>query len=543
VISLGLEKLGTLKIRKGARRLLRPFLFWRSMPFGRIALRRILKFQCLFFVLFLIPTLAQRRPVLPQIDEPHPYYFRELYLPAIDQWPEQPELGAGLERVDLFDGGLAVEAETRFRSCHSDYGRNWLRLPAGLVAGREKCRLCFLPERCDGTLAAESNHGKKFSTYQRRRRKCRAAVVARAEKRSSGFPRNTTDASTSSLADVTNGALGKYCAAHRRNKEFPAPLLLQPLRHGNQSRLGRATERKFSSSPTATTSMGTGGFWLMKAEPGAEAREIHYEETSWKVRPDFSPDGSRMIYSSYLGRQWQNLWVMPAKGGDAFPLSYGDWDETNPRWAPDGNKIAYISNAEGNANLLVQEIPSGASRELNLRNRKHSPDWALLQIYPGDETKTEYARILGYRRKGVASMRRMTRGFTRTTDSTGRNARLKDTISIRHLEAFRYAYLLADTKLRWLGVWKPESSAGLSNSRQLKRRKSKSNSRETTGEALRRALGQRRYARSHELRRSLQRKHRRVTSSGGKRRFVGGEQSDRQQGAAIPRHRFECNEL
>jgi len=67
--------------------------------------------------------------------------------------------------------------------------------------------------------------------------------------------------------------------------------------------------------------------------------------------------------------------------------------ETNPRWAPDGNKIAYISNAEGNANLLVQEIPSGASRELNLRNRKHSPDWALLQIYPGDETKTEYARI------------------------------------------------------------------------------------------------------------------------------------------------------
>ena len=47
---------------------------------------------------------------------------------------------------------------------------------------------------------------------------------------------------------------------------------------------------------------GTGGFWRMKAEPGAEAREIHYEETSWKARPDFSPDGSRMVYSSYLGQ-------------------------------------------------------------------------------------------------------------------------------------------------------------------------------------------------------------------------------------------------
>src|SRR5262249_25160244 len=67
---------------------------------------------------------------------------------------------------------------------------------------------------------------------------------------------------------------------------------------------------------------GTGGFWRIKAEPGAVTREIHYEETNWKARPDFSPDGSRMVYSSYLGRQWHQLWVMPANGGDALPISY-----------------------------------------------------------------------------------------------------------------------------------------------------------------------------------------------------------------------------
>src|SRR5260370_31073304 len=73
--------------------MLRPFLFWRSMPFGRIALTRILKFQCLLFPLFLIPTLAQRRPVLPQIDEPHPYYFRELYLPQLTSGPSSLSWG------------------------------------------------------------------------------------------------------------------------------------------------------------------------------------------------------------------------------------------------------------------------------------------------------------------------------------------------------------------------------------------------------------------------------------------------------------------
>ena len=63
---------------------------------------------------------------------------------------------------------------------------------------------------------------------------------------------------------------------------------------------------------------GTGGFWRIKAEPGAEPREIHYEETNWKARPDLSPDGKRIVYASYLGQSWHQLWLMPANGGDVL---------------------------------------------------------------------------------------------------------------------------------------------------------------------------------------------------------------------------------
>ena len=116
---------------------------------------------------------------------------------------------------------------------------------------------------------------------------------------------------------------------------------------------------------------GTGGFWRMKATAGAEAREIHYEETTWKARPDFSPDGTKIVYSSYLGRQWHQLWLLPAVGGDAFPISYGDWDETYARWSPDGSQLAFISNRSGNTELWLQRIPGGMQQKLAASERQY----------------------------------------------------------------------------------------------------------------------------------------------------------------------------
>jgi len=34
-----------------------------------------------------LPVWAQREPVLKQIDVPHPYYFREMYLPQLTSGP------------------------------------------------------------------------------------------------------------------------------------------------------------------------------------------------------------------------------------------------------------------------------------------------------------------------------------------------------------------------------------------------------------------------------------------------------------------------
>jgi len=126
---------------------------------------------------------------------------------------------------------------------------------------------------------------------------------------------------------------------------------------------------------------GTGGFWKMRAEPGSEMREIRHEETTWKARPDWSPDGRRVLYSSYLGRQWHQLWVMTDAGGDPFALTYGEHDITAARWSPDGVQRRY-RQPTGQLRLRILDGPAGppAAARVSVTDaagRGYVPDDAL----------------------------------------------------------------------------------------------------------------------------------------------------------------------
>lgn len=323
---------------------------------------------------------AQRAPVLQQISVPHNYYYREMYLPQATSgassaaWsPDGTELVFSMQG-SLWRQRLGTTVATQLTDGPGyDYQPDWSPDGRYIVYSsyrNDALELWLLDTRDGSTRALVANgavnldprwspDGSRIafvSTEYKGRWHVYLCVLA-----SSGpcvSERITTDTSTSS-SRYYYSSFDHY---------------LSPAWSPDGTELILVSNRNHV--------WGSGGLWRMEARPGAPMREIRDEETNWKVRPDWSRDGKRVVYSSYLGRQRNQLWLTPAAGGDPFQLTYCECDHTAPRWSPDGRRIAFISNQDGNTALAVMDVPGGAIELVRstVRHRLHPAGTLTLVI-------------------------------------------------------------------------------------------------------------------------------------------------------------------
>ncbi|NKI36282.1 hypothetical protein HFP89_14020 [Wenzhouxiangella sp. XN79A] len=79
----------------------------------------------------------------------------------------------------------------------------------------------------------------------------------------------------------------------------------------------------------------------------------------WLRDPAISPDG-RTIAFTHGG----DIHRVPSTGGTAVALTRTDAVESNPRWSPDGKRIAYSSDRNGTLDVYLLDLADGNVRRL-----------------------------------------------------------------------------------------------------------------------------------------------------------------------------------
>ena len=150
--------------------------------------------------------------------------------------------------------------------------------------------------------------------------------------------------------------------------------------------------------------LGSGAVWQVPAENNgmSKARKIFDEQTLYRTRPAVSIDGKRFIYSSMAGGadEFHHLYVLPVEGGYPYKMTFGDHDDFHPRWSPDGEKIAYISNEGGLPQLVVMDTYGGRKNKVIMGERKWKRPMGGLEVTVLDE---QTGRPVPARIQGAAS--------------------------------------------------------------------------------------------------------------------------------------------
>jgi Tol biopolymer transport system component len=105
--------------------------------------------------------------------------------------------------------------------------------------------------------------------------------------------------------------------------------------------------------------------------PGPRTAEFTATEGTW-ISLDVSPDGRTIVFD-LLG----DLYTMPITGGAASPLLTGMAFESQPRFSPDGESVAFVSDRSGGDNLWTMRLDRTDTTQVSQGNNNLflSPTW------------------------------------------------------------------------------------------------------------------------------------------------------------------------
>lgn len=114
--------------------------------------------------------------------------------------------------------------------------------------------------------------------------------------------------------------------------------------------------------------------WDVNAPPGMTTREVPIDVTegTW-MNVDVSPDGKTIAFD-LLG----DIYTMPIAGGAPARVAQGLAYEQQPRFSPDGKRIAFTSDRGGGDNIWLMNVDGSDKRQLSKEDFRllNQPSWS-----------------------------------------------------------------------------------------------------------------------------------------------------------------------
>jgi dipeptidyl aminopeptidase/acylaminoacyl peptidase len=140
------------------------------------------------------------------------------------------------------------------------------------------------------------------------------------------------------------------------------------------------------------------GLWLIHADGSGLHELAPGAPASGKVSFDISPDGSRVIFSTY--NPPIQVWEVPVDGGDQKLLST-DCDgvpaecmDAAPAYSPDGKSIAFLRATETSSVLAIRDLASGDVTILDSTRSSSSEVWLDEPSWSPDGQQIVYYKVV-----------------------------------------------------------------------------------------------------------------------------------------------------
>jgi Tol biopolymer transport system component len=110
-----------------------------------------------------------------------------------------------------------------------------------------------------------------------------------------------------------------------------------------------------------------------KSVGGAEPERLLFTSDKLKIPTDWSRDGEFLIFEQTDPVNGNDLWLLPMRGKQPFPIVASKYDERHGVLSPNGRSLAYTSNETGNTEVYITEFlsdPSAGGRPAVLSGKR-----------------------------------------------------------------------------------------------------------------------------------------------------------------------------